>query len=43
MHLSPAKVQRVLGIVPEVSFRDGIAREWEWLQANPRRWTTMSY
>jgi UDP-glucose 4-epimerase len=43
MQLSPAKVERVLGIVPEVSLRDGIAREWEWLQANPHRWTTMSY
>jgi UDP-glucose 4-epimerase len=43
MQLSPAKVQRVLGISPEVSLRDGIAREWEWLQANPGRWTTMSY
>jgi UDP-glucose 4-epimerase len=43
MQLSPAKVQRVLGIVPEVSLREGIAREWEWLRANPHRWTTMSY
>ena len=43
MQLSPAKVRRVLGILPEVSLRDGVAREWEWLQANPHRWTTMSY
>lgn len=43
MQLSPAKVERVLHITPQVSLRDGIAREWQWLQANPHRWTTMSY
>jgi UDP-glucose 4-epimerase len=43
MQLSPAKVQRVLGIVPQISLREGLRREWEWLQANPNRWTTMSY
>ena len=43
MQLSPAKVERLLGITPQVSLRDGIAREWEWLRANPARWTTMSY
>lgn len=43
MQLSPAKVERVLGVVPEVSLRDGIRREWGWLQAHPDRWTTMSY
>lgn len=43
MQLSPAKVERVLGIMPEVSLRDGIAREWHWLRESPHRWTRMSY
>jgi UDP-glucose 4-epimerase len=43
MQLSPAKVQRVLGVTPQVELREGIAREWEWLQTNTGRWTRMSY
>jgi UDP-glucose 4-epimerase len=43
MQLSPSKVQRVLGVTTRVSLREGVLREWEWLQANPHRWTTMSY
>jgi UDP-glucose 4-epimerase len=43
MQLSPAKVQRTFGITPQVSLRDGLQREWQWLNENPPRWTRMSY
>lgn len=43
MHLSTAKAQRLLGIAPTVSLREGLRREWEWLREHPHRWTTMSY
>lgn len=43
MQLSTAKVKRVLGLVPQVSLREGLRREWEWLLEHPTRWTTMSY
>ena len=43
MQLSPKKVERLLGIVPQVALREGLRREWEWLLENPHRWTTMSY
>jgi UDP-glucose 4-epimerase len=43
MQLSPKKVERTFGLTPQVSLRDGLQREWEWLLENPARWTTMSY
>jgi len=43
MQLSTAKAQRVLGISPQVSLREGLRREYEWLLEHPHRWTTMSY
>jgi UDP-glucose 4-epimerase len=43
MHLSTAKAERMLGIAPTVSLREGLRREWEWLREHPDRWTTMSY
>ncbi len=43
MQLSTAKAQRVLGLTPQVSLRDGLRREWEWLRENPHRWVRMSY
>jgi UDP-glucose 4-epimerase len=43
MQLSPAKVKRVLGVAAQISLREGLRREWEWLQEHPGRWTTMSY
>jgi UDP-glucose 4-epimerase len=43
MQLSPAKVERFFGIAPQVSLREGVRREWTWLQENSARWTTMSY
>jgi UDP-glucose 4-epimerase len=43
MHLSPEKTERMLGIRPATSLRDGIAREWEWLQDHADRWAVMHY
>ncbi len=43
MQLSTAKAERVLGVAPRVTLREGLQREWEWLKENPTRWTTMSY
>ncbi|HEX3368445.1 MAG TPA: NAD-dependent epimerase/dehydratase family protein [Candidatus Cybelea sp.] len=43
MQLSPKKVERTFGLTPEVTLRDGLKREWDWLRENPHRWTTMSY
>ncbi|HEY1656459.1 MAG TPA: NAD-dependent epimerase/dehydratase family protein [Candidatus Tumulicola sp.] len=43
MHLSPAKTQRLLGERPATALRDGLAREWAWLNANPDRWNEMHY
>lgn len=43
MQMSYERAERLLGWRPEVSLRDGLQREWEWLQANADRWTEMSY
>lgn len=43
MQLSPKKVERTFGLRPQVTLRDGLKREWDWLRENPHRWTTMSY
>ena len=43
MQLSPEKVRRLLGVAPQVALREGLRREWEWLQENGGRWLTMSY
>ncbi|HEY2476862.1 MAG TPA: NAD-dependent epimerase/dehydratase family protein, partial [Candidatus Cybelea sp.] len=43
MQLSPAKVERTFGLTPQVSLREGLKREWDWLRENPHRWTKMSY
>jgi UDP-glucose 4-epimerase len=43
MQLSGAKAERLLGVVAQVSLREGLEREWEWLREHPARWTTMSY
>jgi UDP-glucose 4-epimerase len=43
MHLSPAKTERAFGLRPSTTLRDGLAREWEWLQKNPHRWSEMHY
>ncbi len=43
MHLSPAKTERLLGVTPSTTLRDGIAREWSWLREHSGRWTEMHY
>jgi UDP-glucose 4-epimerase len=43
MHLSPEKTERMLGIRLATPLRDGIAREWEWLQDHADRWAVMHY
>jgi UDP-glucose 4-epimerase len=43
MRMSYAKALDILGWEPQVSLRDGIEREWKWLQENPHRWNEMSY
>jgi UDP-glucose 4-epimerase len=40
---STAKSERLLGWTPKVALREGLAREYEWLQASPERWERMSY
>jgi UDP-glucose 4-epimerase len=43
MQLSPSKSRRILGVQFSTRLRDGLRREWEWLQQNPDRWTVMHY
>lgn len=43
MQLSPAKAERLLGWRPRVGLREGLEREWAWLQEHCDRWTRMSY
>jgi UDP-glucose 4-epimerase len=41
--MSYDRAKRDVGWTPQVALREGLTREWEWLQANPTRWTRMSY
>ncbi len=43
MVLDPRKAQRLLGWEARLDLRTGLAREYEWLRANPGRWQKMSY
>ena len=43
MRMSYARAQSSVGWAPEVELRDGIEREWKWLQDHRHRWTEMSY
>jgi UDP-glucose 4-epimerase len=43
MRMSFAKSERTVGWVPRMPLRDGIEREWKWLQSNAERWNEMSY
>lgn len=43
MKMSYERARTLLGWEPATSLRDGIEREWKWLQDHPGRWTTMSY
>lgn len=40
---STRKSRELLGWEPKVALREGLRREFEWLQANPHRWERMSY
>jgi UDP-glucose 4-epimerase len=43
MVLANGKAKELLGWEPQVMLDDGLKREFEWLSANPKRWTKMSY
>jgi UDP-glucose 4-epimerase len=43
MRMSYGRAESELGWRPTVELRDGLEREWKWLQDNADRWTTMSY
>jgi UDP-glucose 4-epimerase len=43
MRMSHERAERAVGWRPEVALRDGLEREWKWLQDHPHRWTEMSY
>ena len=43
MRMSYARAKDTLGWQPEVTLREGLEREWKWLQENPHRWNEMSY
>jgi UDP-glucose 4-epimerase len=43
MCMSYARAEAELGWRPAVALRDGLEREWKWLQDHAGRWTTMSY
>jgi nucleoside-diphosphate-sugar epimerase len=43
MHMSFDRAQSLVGWKPQISLREGLQREWEWLQDNADRWIEMSY
>jgi UDP-glucose 4-epimerase len=43
MRMSYDEAQRAVGWAPAVELREGLEREWKWLQDNRHRWTEMSY
>jgi nucleoside-diphosphate-sugar epimerase len=43
MRMSYQAALDTVGWKPEVSLRDGLEREWDWLVGHPQRWTEMSY
>jgi UDP-glucose 4-epimerase len=43
MRMSYARAKETLGWEPQVTLREGLEREWKWLQENPHRWNEMSY
>jgi UDP-glucose 4-epimerase len=43
MVLDPTKAKVRLGWQPQITLREGIKAEWQWLKENRHRWQTMSY
>jgi UDP-glucose 4-epimerase len=43
MRMSYERAERTVGWTPTVELRDGLEREWKWLQDHRHRWTEMSY
>jgi UDP-glucose 4-epimerase len=43
MRMSYARARETVGWEPQVSLREGLEREWKWLQEHPHRWNEMSY
>jgi UDP-glucose 4-epimerase len=43
MQLDNARIAATLGVRPETTLREGLAREWAWLQEHAARWTVMHY
>jgi UDP-glucose 4-epimerase len=43
MQMSYERAETMLGWRPQVALREGLEREWAWLQDNADRWTEMSY
>ncbi len=43
MRMSYGRAKATLGWEPQVSLREGLEREWKWLQDHPYRWNEMSY
>jgi UDP-glucose 4-epimerase len=42
MVLDPSRAKRTLGWEAKVALRDGLRREWEWIQKQPSRWDQLS-
>ncbi|MGH9012886.1 MAG: NAD-dependent epimerase/dehydratase family protein [Acidimicrobiia bacterium] len=43
MQMANGAARRAVGWAPEVGLREGLEREWNWLEDHPHRWTEMSY
>jgi nucleoside-diphosphate-sugar epimerase len=43
MRMSYELARKTVGWEPQTSLREGLEREWKWLQDHPYRWTDMSY
>jgi UDP-glucose 4-epimerase len=42
MVLDPARAKKLLGWEAKVALRDGLRREWDWIQKQPSRWDELS-
>jgi UDP-glucose 4-epimerase len=43
MCMSSQRAKDAVGWEPKIALRDGLEREWRWIQDHPKRWTEMSY